>query len=283
MSKKNEVINVNEEIIKIENIGVIDYTMAEKTAAVAKKRIKDLDIENMLATNENKQNLKDLRADLNKEFDQLEKERKAIKNIFTKPYNDFDSWYKENITAVYGGAKNLLNEKIDGIENEQKDQRLKLAVDTFNEFNTIDWLTFEYLQFRPNLSDSDKKVKDTVTGFIEKVESDLNVINTQPHTERVLALYRNTLDLNYSIATVHQQVAQEEAIKQEREQMQAPQIEAPTPEPIEEDNTPLDPPTMVEQPQEDNQLYRFNLSVTATKKQIINLRQYMSVEGIQYE
>ena len=74
----------------------------------------------LVCTAETVQAVKQKRADLRKQFDELETQRKAVKAAVMGPYEEFLKVYDECISAPFRIADNKLKEQIDGFENELK-------------------------------------------------------------------------------------------------------------------------------------------------------------------
>ena len=81
------------------------------------ERLEELNIENLVATDDTIRALKTLRTELNKELRDFEEQRKTIKNIVAKPYMDLEEVYKEEVSEKYNNALTILKDKIDEHEN----------------------------------------------------------------------------------------------------------------------------------------------------------------------
>ena len=103
----------------------------------------------LVCTEENVKAIKQVRADLNKEFKEVEAQRKAVKEQILAPYMQFEEVYKTYISEKYKSADIDLKQKIDSTENELKKQKEQEIKDYFEEYktaNNIDFVTYEHKQ-----------------------------------------------------------------------------------------------------------------------------------------
>ena len=69
--------------IKLKVLPVIEHDLV-KVGNLVDKRLAQLNVANLVATDETIQSLKTLRADLNKELKEYEEQRKVVKDLITK-------------------------------------------------------------------------------------------------------------------------------------------------------------------------------------------------------
>ena len=96
-----------QELIIIKQLPQIEEHLKELSTEVDKK------VENakgLICTEENVKTIKQVRADLNKEFKEVEKQRKEVKEKVLAPYMQFEMIYKEYISE-YRSADNDLKKK----------------------------------------------------------------------------------------------------------------------------------------------------------------------------
>jgi hypothetical protein len=126
--------------------------------------------------------IKLIRADITKDFKELESLRVQIKNKILEPYEEFEKLYKDYITNIYKPADKQLSDKIAEVENGLKDAKKAEVIAYYNECisaTDIDFLTYERLNINVTLTASTKSLKEQVQTFINKVSNDLELINTQ--------------------------------------------------------------------------------------------------------
>src|SRR5690606_32514635 len=141
---------------------VIQHKLVEVGANVT-KRIEELNLSNLIATDETIKSLKDLRAELNKEFTDFEGQRKALKQAVADPYVEFESVYNVEISAKYKQAVELLKDKISVFENNVKAEKkasIELYFKELCDASKIDFLKFSDTGLEINLSTSEKQYKE---------------------------------------------------------------------------------------------------------------------------
>ena len=111
--------------IKLTTLPVIEHDLMT-VGRMVDERLQMLNISNLVATDDTIQTLKTLRADLNKEFKDFEEQRKVVKDLVMKPYNEMDGIYKQMITDKYKQATETLKDKIGEFENKIKEDKIIL-------------------------------------------------------------------------------------------------------------------------------------------------------------
>lgn len=186
------------------------------------ERLKELNIENLVATDDTIKAMKSLRADLNKEFKDFEEQRKTIKNLVAKPYMTLEEVYKEQVSEKYNGAISTLKSKIDEHEIKIKLEKKEVVESYFDEcvdFSGFDFVKFDDVGININLSTSIKKYREEVDAFIAKINDDLNLIETQEEKAQILVDYKKDLNVARAINDVKERIASER-IEKERQQQQ---------------------------------------------------------------
>lgn len=205
--------------IKLVTAPVISHKLAEVGQSVT-KRIQDLNLANLIATDDTIQSLKTLRADLNKEFTEFENQRKALKSAVAAPYQEFESIYKTEIEEKFKQAGDTLKDKIGEFENKVKTEKKANIVAYFNELCVsakIDFLKFEHTGLEINLSTSEKQYKEKCTEFVNRVQDDIMLINGMDFAPETLVEYKsNGFNASKAISTVRDR---EEAKKLEAERL----------------------------------------------------------------
>ena len=174
----------------------------------------------LVCTEENVKAIKQVRADLNKEFKEVEAQRKAVKEQILAPYMQFEEVYKTYISEKYKSADIDLKQKIDSTENELKKQKEQEIKDYFEEYktaNNIDFVTYEQTKINVTLTASKKSLKEQAKVFIDKIKDDLQLIETQECKEEILVEYKQNLNVSRAIQEVanRHKLLEEEKRKQE--------------------------------------------------------------------
>jgi hypothetical protein len=208
----------NSNKIELVQLPVIKHEL-QRIGAEITVRIKSLNLENQVATEDTVKTLKAIRAELNKEVTVFEAQRKEVKNAVMQPYNYFETVYKAEITDKYKEADETLKSKISEFEITVKTGRRNALIAYFNElceFHDIDFLKFESIISEINLSTSEKKYKEQIFEAINRINEDLELIRTETHAAEILTEYKRTLKASAAIAEVR---TRKEAEKLERERL----------------------------------------------------------------
>lgn len=194
---------------------IIKHKLEEIGARVT-ERLAELNLANQVATEDTIKTLKATRAELNKEAKEFEEKRKAIKEAVMTPYNDFEDTYKSEIIDKYKEADTQLKEAINDFEVKVKTDKRNNLIAYFNELidmEQIDFVKFDDLKIEVNLSTSEKKYKEQILEYIQKVVSDLELIDAEEYKVEILVEFKKTLNASASILSVKQrkQAEKEEA------------------------------------------------------------------------
>lgn len=210
--------------IKLIQNPIIQHKLREVGAEV-QRRIAELHLENQVATVETVQALKSLRAELNKEFDAFEAQRKAIKTGVLNPYNEFEDTYKVEVSERYKKAVETLKTKIATVENAIKEEKKKNVTDYFAELclsEDISFLKFEDVGLEINLSTTEKAYREKCDAFVSKVKDDLAMIETSEYKAEVMVEYKKTLNASKAMTEVS---ARKQAEKDEEERRWLAEVE----------------------------------------------------------
>jgi hypothetical protein len=206
--------------IKLIQNPIIQHKLAEVGKSVT-ERIAGLNIDNLVATEDTVKSLKTLRIELNKEFEEYEAQRKAIKEAVSNPYLEFDAIYKVEISEKYKKAVEIIKDKIAIVEDKIKATKKANVMRYFSELCTvekIDFLKFEDVGLEINLSTTEKAYKEKCNEFVQRVADDVLLINVQENPAEIFVEYKKTLNASKAITAVSERKASEklqaERIKQ---------------------------------------------------------------------
>lgn len=248
----------------------------------------------LACTEETLTSVKNVRAELRKEFTEYESLRKAVKQAILAPYDAFEADYKKYVTEIYSPADEKLKEKIDEVETTLKDEKKAEIAAYFYEYlesKGIDFVTFEDTHINVTRSASDKKLMEQAKAFVDRICEDLSIIELQESKDEVLYVYKNRdsiffLNASQAIQYVVQKnkaIAEAKAKEAERKEQQEAQQKAT--EKVEAVVEALAPPT-VEEPTETEvqKVYEASFKVsTHDLEKIKKLIAFMDKEGIKYE
>lgn len=215
-----------QELITIKQLPQIEEHLKELSIEIDKK------VENaksLVCTEENVKAIKQIRADLNKEFKEVEQQRKTVKEKILESYMQFEGVYKTYISDKYKEADGELKNKIDTTEDELRARKEQEVRDYFEEYKQslfIDFIKFEDAKIKVGLSDSKTSLKKQVKDFIDRVNTDLATIMLQEHKEEILVEYKqNGYVLSTATSTVINRIKAVEETKRKQEELKQKQLE----------------------------------------------------------
>lgn len=243
----------------------------------------------LICTDENIKTIKQVRADLNKEFKEVEQQRKLVKEQILAPYMKFEDVYKQYISDKYKSADSDLKTKIDLTENEFKAKKEQEIKDYFEEYkiaNNIDFITYGQARINVTLSASMKSLKEQAKQFIDKIVDDLKLIETQEHKAEILVGYKQTLNVSQAITSVTNRfkAIEEEKKKEEQkvvhiEMNENHEITKKSYEQLESIfNKPLEQPK-----EEKEEVLTLKFTVKGTKTKLRALKEFLINGGYEYE
>lgn len=163
--------------------------------------------------------VKQIRANLSKEFEQMEIQRKAVKMQVMEPYDRADQKYKQYISGPYKEADEQLKKWVDDYQNGMKQTCEKTLRAYFNELcqaNGIDFLPFSYCGIVVDMAMARKKdptkAIDQIYNCVMRVRSDMDAILKMEDAEEIMVLYRKNPSLSEIMVAWNQQ-------KQDKERM----------------------------------------------------------------
>lgn len=209
--------NNMKELIKVSQFPVIEENLKALSQTIDEKVSRAM---NLVCTIDNYKDIKAVRADLNRDFKVLEEQRKTVKSAVMQPYNEFEDTYKKYVSNKFKEADADLKRKITEVEDvlkKEKEEKAEKEFETLKADSGIDWIEYRQVGLKIALSDSDKKIKEQIEAFIEKVQSALNVISMQEYPEEMLIEYKRTFDLQYAIGNVLERKKELEKMKEKSE------------------------------------------------------------------
>ncbi len=164
----------------------------------------------------------------------LDKKRIEIKKTILAPYDDFASQIEE-LKAIVNDADSKIRNVIKDLENKEREEKRQKIVDVWTKrFTMYDldgipglfnrWLTPQHL----NKSMSMKKVEESMTAFLEQVQSDIEALNTFDDKESMIADYLTCFSLSEVFAHVKEREEREAQAKQVVEALNDEPITEPT-------------------------------------------------------
>ena len=283
-----------QEIILLKQEPIIEYSLLAEVGEAIRTRITALNLDGQVVTDQTVKSVKDMRAELNKEFAEFEKQRKFIKEAVSKPYQEFEAKYKEFVAKHYNEADDTLKGKIFSFEDKLRLEREKELQGYFAELcsaKNIDFVPFGLMHLNITLSASLKSLKTQILEFVSKVEQDIELAKTvsdsQEFNDKVMYEYRRSLDINTAINTVKEREqaliaakekteaeakrkaeAEEQArLQAEKEATEQPTVAEPLKAPMVEEQQPTNTGTAEE--------FEMTFTVKGTIEQLKALKQFI--------
>lgn len=248
----------------------------------------------MVVTEDSIADGKKTRAAIRKVGDSIDSQRKAIKKIWMKPYEDYEAKCKE-LTGIVNQAVGNIDGQIKAMENEikeQKRQRLSVFFDD-HSYDVADFITFDDV-FDPkwlNATFSEIDAANSITAQIEDIKEGLETIRSMnsPYEAAMLSEYGKSHNLAKAIA----EGKRLEAIQKAEEERKAKEAESAFSEPevsYEPDVEPVSPPQQATaqfvRPVADEppkpKIYTLRFEVELTKEQAYDLKYFFSKNNIKY-
>lgn len=265
-------------VIKSFQIATIDNNI-DSIVNEIKTEIANLNIASMEVSEENKQNLKNVRASLNKKLALFESERKKVKDIILEPYNNFEEIYKTKLKTVIEDAVTEVDQKVKSIETEQKLELENYALEYWNKkIKAIPIQygnNFEDLNLNITLTINKKKIREAIDFHFDKMNSAAIIINNHLHSARLRVLFEN--DARYDIGVALTKL--EEKLSLERQYQTTVINELPkemivTKVPLQEEK-PLQ--------KQFEEAFDFILKITVTESELSSLVNFMKSNKILFE
>lgn len=262
------------ELIVIKQLPVIEEKLKVLSAEIQAKIDDALSLE---CTEESKTKVKKVRSELNGTKKEYEDRRIEAKNSIMKPYNDFETLYKEYISDKLKSADSKLKAKIDAIENAQKLKAETEVKEYFNEYlqsKNIDFITYENANINITLSASMKSLKERAKAFIDRIADDLALIETQEFKAEIMVEFKKSLNASAAITAVmnrHKEIEDEQAKAVEAEEVKVVEEKA------------IEKVESVSAPVVEEQELTLRFAVTATRDKLKALKQFLNDGGYKYE
>ena len=214
------------------------------------------------------------RSTLNKFKESMENERKRVKKLCMRAYEEsFEPKVKE-LVALVNAPINEIDTQVKAFEDKKKEIKLDLirqfwlehnhdikAIVSFEKIFSEKWL---------NVSTSMKSIEDEILSTIDRVKQDMETLKTvkSDYYEQMLCNYMDTLDIGSALRYGNEL---EEKAKRlaEYEKQKAQEM------PKNESSEPAEKPEV--------KVFQIGFRVTATAEQLQGLKQYLSANNIKYE
>lgn len=225
--------------------------------------------------------VKEKRAAITAMFNNLEFDRKAIKNAILEPYEKLEEVYNQCVKDIYVETKEKLDAKIADVENGIKSGKETEARSFFDEYAKaclVDFVSFDGSGIKVTMTVSVKKLKEQAKEYIDRIVSDMALIRTQPEElqSEMMMEYKACLDVNNAIRTV---IERKEKICEESGKNIELDLNMHGDNYVEEKSEePLSAPVVEPEPEKK---YRMTFTVEGSLEQLKSLKNYMEENKIE--
>lgn len=245
----------------------------------------------MSVTPETYKSVKKVRAQLNKEAKDWDNRRKEVKSKIMAPYMEFEKVYKDCVADRFQTADKTLREKIGEVESALKENKQAQVKAYFQEYAAaraqegydLKWLTFSRMGLKVNMSVSLKALKELVRSFVDEVAGNTNMISSHEYGSEIMVEYKKSLDAAQAVTTV---TARKTAItEQERRAGEAAEQRVRALGTKDEVMAAVENAPVVEEAgaNDPDEVLTVEFTVTAARKKLIELREFLSAGGFEYE
>ena len=252
---------------------VRDYMRNRVSAALA-----------MVCTEETLQTVKAERAKLRQELDILEDQRKDAKRAVLEPYEQFEAVYKECVSDIVLPADAALKKKIDDVESEIKrrcEDGLRSYFVELCAVHHLDWLSYEQAGVKVDMASAraqtPKRLREQLAAFVVRVSGDVDRIGALEDAAEIMVEYQQTLDAAKAVCAVQnrrrrteeQKAAQKNRVAaRERVAEMVRRVEA------------MEAAAALEAPEP---VAVCSFIVKTSRSKLRKLKEFLNMEGIQYE
>lgn len=204
-------------------------TEAESTALIAittlpeiKENLRSLrdrwerearDAASLVCTDESVQSIKQMRADMRKEYKAADEQRKAVKAQYLAAWNEVEATWKECVAEPFNRADASYKDTIGSFEDELKaaaTEKLKTNYEEHCQLEGIDWLPFDqalrYSGVKIGMADTTtktpRKAMEALAGFVSKVALGIDSIRKMEDSAEIMVEFKKCLDAGQAAAIV---------------------------------------------------------------------------------
>ena len=271
-------------LMKVTQLPVIEEHLRSRKEQTEQRVAKAM---SLVCTDETLTSVKNIRAEMNREFADAETQRKAIKSAIMEKYDSFESVYRECIADPYKRADADLKAKIDATESEIKSRCEEMLLGYFRELcavNEIDFLSFGQTGVKVDMASAraktPKKLMEQIKLKVDGVAQDMKTIGTMgENAPEIMVEYKNNLDLSLAISVVN------ERHRRAEEEREAVKRHTVTPAARAAGVTVAAAPQVVPKRVEQAAVEHLTVSfrVTDTRERLRLLKQFLVSNGYQYE
>lgn len=266
------------DLIVVKQLPIIEEQLKTLKESVEKRVADALALE---VSEENLKQVKAIRTELKRDFNELEARRKTVKKEVMAPYEAFERVYKDCVSDALDRADTELRNRISSVETEIKMRTEKMLREYFAEATEaagVPWLKYQQLGIKVGMTDArqktPKKLMDQIMQTVDRVADDQTAIMAMQDADAIMAEYKTTLSMSTAVRMVQaRREAEEQARKMREEQEQAKK---------EREESGFQP-QMLAPPKKEEPVLELRFSVKATKPELVRLKQFLVAGNYQFE
>lgn len=254
------------------------------------------DARSMVCTEETVQAIKGIRAEMRKEFDEADSQRKLAKSQYMAPWDEVEAVFRECVKESFAQADDILKTTIGEYEGRLKQECYEKLKEFFAELvamEHIDFLTLEQAMklggIKISMADAKKnlptRLQDSVASVVASVATGMEQIGKMDDAAEIMTEFKQCFDVGRSVAIVQERKRKVQAEKEAEEQRRA-SLERFR----EAEEKVLSASPVVVAPAEEQANYvkdpifdEFTFTVYgARKSQLLKIRELLKQEGIRY-
>lgn len=282
----------NEELIVLKQLPVIEVHLEALSRQIDQRVEAAL---SLVATEDTCKSVKATRAELNKEFQELEDRRKAIKTAIMEPYDRFNEIYNRCVAGKYKTADATLKGRVAAVEDTmkgRKEESLRRYYGECCEVLHIPGIPFERVGLNITLSASEKALRGQIDSFLQSVSDGLEMIQNREDRDEVLVEFWKSLNAAQAVNMVEARrraVAQEKARADAREAEEkadrehAASVETQMRSMRPAVSAPEEVPPPHPSADEGETVLRVQFTVIGTREKLKALKKFLIDGGYQYE
>ena len=266
------------------------------TALKARWEAKAAEAAAMVCTDESVQSVKRLRAEMRREFEEADSQRKAVKARYMAPWEEVEETWRLCVAEPFQRAdasyKGTIAEFEDGLKRQCRERLEKWFSELLTGYE-LDFLNFDQAMgiagIKIGMADATaktpKRIMDALWRTVEQIDRGREQISQMDEADRaeIMAEYKKSLDLGHAISCVQGRRRMIQAEREAQETRRKAQEQQRDAEP--EAETALRPPVTETVRQETEPRFeRFSFTVkNVSREQLIKIREFLKEEGIEYE
>ena len=184
-------------------------------------------VEQLQANDSSLKQVKAIRAELAKQFQAMEQQRKAAKKQVMEPYLQAEAKYKAAVADPYQEADKRLKAWVDNYQNglkAAKEQELREYFEELCAVHGVDFLRFESAGVAVDMAmarqKESRKAMQQLESFVLRARADLDTILKMDDSAEILAEYREHPNLQAAILVVK---CRKTAVERAEQQLQKAQ------------------------------------------------------------